>query len=435
MKAPSPSPRSDRRSGNGSSRLDTERPSSLAQKDLVAPRALDEETIALVRRQIGIPISRSPRHHNEVSSIDSFRHFAQGYGDDNRLYCDPDYAKASSWGSPIAPPLYPYSAGINRPTAWTDGEKNIMRAGDPLRAIGQYMCGDRWVFFKPVQPGDVLYRSQALHSAELKTSSFGGGSGALLSHLVRWEDSAGSPYVYRFLDYWHADRDRTRKAAKYVTIDRTRYNDEDTERIDSLYEGEVVRGSTPRFARDVVVGEELGPIVKGPLSVTDIICWHSGTGFGEFGVGALKLGYKNRKRIPGFYQRTEFGNWDAAMRAHWDQAWAEHLGQPAPYDYGVMRSNWMVHLVTNWMGDDAWIWKLSSAVRKFNYIGDTHLVSGVVAEVDRQKNLVTINLSATNQRGEVTCAGQAVVAMPSPDGGAATLPDFDPSEVPEASWP
>ena len=94
---------------------------------------------------------------------------------------------------------------------------------------------------------------------------------------------------------WHADRDRTRKAAKYVTIDRTRYNDEDTERIDSLYEGEVVRGSTPRFARDVVVGEELGPIVKGPLSVTDIICWHSGTGFGEFGVGALKLGYKNRK--------------------------------------------------------------------------------------------------------------------------------------------
>ena len=48
---------------------------------------------------------------------------------------------------------------------------------------------------------------------------------------------------------------------------------------------------------------------------------------------------------------------------------------------------------------------------------------------------MTINLSATNQRGEVTCAGQAVVVMPSPDGGAAALPDFDPSEVPEASWP
>ena len=28
--------------------------------------------------------------HNEICSVDSFRQFAQGYGDDNPLYCDPD---------------------------------------------------------------------------------------------------------------------------------------------------------------------------------------------------------------------------------------------------------------------------------------------------------------------------------------------------------
>ena len=40
------------------------------------PRAIDEETIELVRRMIGINVHRSPRHKNEVTSSDSFRQFA-----------------------------------------------------------------------------------------------------------------------------------------------------------------------------------------------------------------------------------------------------------------------------------------------------------------------------------------------------------------------
>ena len=79
------------------------------------PRELDDETIAEVRRRIGIPVRYSPRAHNEVSSTDSFRHFARAYGDDNPLYNEPDYARASSWGSSIAPPLYPFVSGIARP--------------------------------------------------------------------------------------------------------------------------------------------------------------------------------------------------------------------------------------------------------------------------------------------------------------------------------
>ena len=98
-----------------------------------------------------------------------------------------------------------------------------MTAGDPLRGIGQYMCGDHSVFLKPIRPGNVLHRSQCLHSAELKSSRFGGRAGALLSHLVRWEDSGGSPYVYRFLDFWHADPDESRGAAKYRAIERPSY--------------------------------------------------------------------------------------------------------------------------------------------------------------------------------------------------------------------
>ena len=45
-----------------------------------------------------------------------------------------------------------------------------MAGGEPLAGIGQYMCGERWVFPKPIRAGDVLWSTQSLFSAELKPS-------------------------------------------------------------------------------------------------------------------------------------------------------------------------------------------------------------------------------------------------------------------------
>jgi acyl dehydratase len=399
------------------------------------PRPLDEETIAAVRRRIGIPVRYSPRSHNEVSSTDSFRHFALAYGDDNPLYTDPEYAVASSWGAPIAPPLYPFTAGVTRRAEWSDAEKAEMAGGDPLAGLGQYMCGERWVFPKPIRAGDVLWTTQSLFSAELKPSSFGGGTGALVSHRVSWEDEAGTPFAFRFLDFWHADRDHSNRAAKNRDIPRPHYTDEDLERIDALYAAEAVRGATPRLVTDAEVGEELGPIAKGPMSVTEMVAWHAGVGWGMYGGGASKVSYKNRTRIPKFYLKNGLGFWDAAQSCHWDDERAQRMGHPAAYDYGVMRTNWMVHLVTNWMGDDAWIWKVSASVRKFNYLGDWHVVSGVVREVDRAAGTVTIDTRGVNQRGDSTCDGRIVVILPPAGGGHAVIPEYDPDDVPEASVP
>jgi len=399
------------------------------------PRALNDETIADVRRRIGIPVLYSPRNHNEVSSTDSFRHFARAYGDDNPLYNDPLYATASGWGSPIAPPLYPFISGIARPVELTGVEKEIMKSGDPLAGIGQYMCGERWLLPKPIRAGDVLWQSQTLHSADLRASTFAGGTGALVSHRVSWEDEHGSPYAFRYLDFWHADREESSKAAKFREIERPHYTDEDLARIDACYEAEEVRGAQPRLAIDVQAGAELGPIAKGPISVTDMVTWHVGVGWGMYGGGASRIAYENRKRIPKFYLKNELGFWDSAQRCHWDDEWAQRIGHPAAYDYGVMRTNWMVHRVTNWMGDDAWIWKVSASVRKFNYLGDAHFVSGVVHDVDRATNTVTIDVAGVNQRGETTCDARMVVILPSPDGGPAVIPEYDPEQVPEASAP
>ena len=399
------------------------------------PRELDEDTVAEVRKRIGIPVRYSPRAHNEVSSTDSFRHLARAYGDGNPLYNDPAYAAASSWGGPIAPPLYPFCSGISRPVHLSDAEKALLKEGDPLAGIGQYMCGERWLFPRPVRAGDLLLQSQALHSAVLRPSSFGGGTGALVSHRVVWDDEAGDPFAFRFLDFWHADREKSKEAGKNRDLEPPTYSEEDIERLDAIYAAEEVRGATPRTVADVAVGDELGPIAKGPLGVTDMVNWHVGVGWGMYGGGTSKLAYDNRKRVPKFYVKTPSGTWDSAQRCHWDDEWAQRMGHPAAYDYGVMRTNWMVHLVTNWMGDDAWIWKVSASVRKFNYHGDAHLITGVVREVDRAASSVTVDVIGTNQRDQVTCDARIVVLLPPAGGGHAEIPPYDPAQVPEAVAP
>jgi acyl dehydratase len=399
------------------------------------PRELNEETIELVRRRIGIPVRYSTRMHNEYSSVDSFRHFARGYGDENPLYADREYAESSSWGGSIAPPMYPFCAGIARPVEWSDAEKAEMKGGDPLAGIGQYMCGERWLFVRPIRAGDLLWRTQHLCSADLKTSTFGGGAGALVSHRVSWEDESGSPFAFRFLDFWHADREKSREAGKNRSVEPAVYTDEDVDRIDAAYAAEVVRGAAPRLVSDVAVGDEIDPIVKGPLTITEMVAWHVGIGWGEYGGGASKVAYKNRQRVPKFYLKNELGFMETAQRCHWDDEWARRIGHPAAYDYGVMRTNWLVNAVTNWMGDDAWIWKLSTSVRKFNYMGDVHFVSGVVRDVDRAANTVTIDMSGVNQRGATTCDARVVVILPPATGEHAVIPEYDDAHVPEASAP
>ena len=391
---------------------------------------LDEQTVERVRARIGIPSKQGQRSHNEVCSSDSFRHFAQSYGDPNPLWCDPEYARRSPFGASVAPPTYPISAGVRRPVEWTEEQRAVMSGGDPLAGIGQYLCAERWLFPRPVFEGARMERVQALHAAELKPSRFGGGTGALVSHQVLWTDEQGS-VATRMSDFWHAERDRSGKTGKYAGLERTHYDDEQLAAIDEVYAAEEVRGSTPRPFSSVSAGDSLGTIVKGPLTVTDILSYHVGIGWGGYGGGSTTIAYRNRQRIPKFYQRNQYGIWDSAQRCHWEEDWARQLGQPAPYDYGAMRTDWLVQLLTNWMGDHGWLWRLAVSVRRFNYMGDTQWLTGTVTAVEERPGAgaVEVDLSATNQRGEVTTTGTASVLLPLADGRRPAVPDYDEADL------
>ena len=80
-----------------------------------ARRTITDESIEALERRIGIPVRRTLHPHVVAVTEDSIRHFANGIGQDDPIYCDPDYGRTSPWGSVIAPPLYFTAIGIREP--------------------------------------------------------------------------------------------------------------------------------------------------------------------------------------------------------------------------------------------------------------------------------------------------------------------------------
>ena len=64
-------------------------------------------------------------------------------------------------------------------------------------------------------------------------------------------------------------------------------------------------------------------------------------------------------------------------------------------------------------------------MRKFNYIGGAHVISGEVTDkrVEDGLCLVDIDFRATNQRGDVTAPANATVVLPSREHGTLVLPE------------
>ena len=198
------------------------------------------------------------------------------------------------------------------------------------------------------------------------------------------------------------ERTQARARKKNDALELRPYADDVIDAIEAQYAAEGPRGAETRWWEDVAVGDTVGPMVKGPMTVTDMVCWHAGVGMGLYGVKALRLGYQNRTRIPRFYQRDELNVPDVMQRVHWDPEFARRAGNPTTFDYGRMRETWLVHLCTDWMGDEAWLWKLDCEFRKFNFVGDTQWLSGTVTDhyvAEGERPAVDIELSAVNQRG------------------------------------
>jgi acyl dehydratase len=357
---------------------------------------ITDAMVEALRQRLGIerPI---PNPYNTEAGRDAIRHFAHGIGDLNPLWQDPAYAAQTRWGGIIAPPCFLYSCGFGR--------------SGGLPGVHGLFAGSDWTFYRPVPVGTPIQATVKLVEVSEKTGAFAGRQILQIDESV-YRDAAGNVLAAVRNPVMRTERHTAQRQGKYASITPRVWMPEELAAIDEELARQQPRGATPRYWDDVVVGEELPSIVKGPLTVTDCIGWLMG--WGSPFIRPHLAGFAYRRRHPAAYIPNELGVPDVPERVHWDHAFARAIGAPAAYDYGPQRVSWLGHLLSHWMGDDGWLQTLKVQVRRFNIVGDLTRCKGVVTHkrIEGTQHLVECDVWAENQRGERTAIGTATVVLP-----------------------
>jgi acyl dehydratase len=361
---------------------------------------ITEEMVQELLKEKGIEY-RARRQFNEVATKDAIRHWADGIGDLNPLWRDEEYAKKTRYSGIIAPPTWLFST-------------TTMAGRMGLPGIHGMHSGTDWHFYLPVRLNDRISVTGQLHDLiEKPRSEFAGRSFLQVMRQI-YKNQKGEIVAELYTHTIRHERDTAREKGKYKGIVKHIYRDEELEEIWAAIEREEIRGAKPRYWEDVQEGEELPAVVKGPLTVSDIVAFKIGWGNEPF-MWANELRYAYMKRHPGTAIRNRLNVPDVPESVHYDDDMAIRVGVPGLYDYGPQRISWLGHLVTNWIGDDGWLKRLNIQVRRHNIEGDTQWCKGKVKQkyCQEQKYLVECEVWCENQRQEVTALGTALVELPS----------------------
>ena len=167
----------------------------------------------------------------------------------------------------------------------------------------------------------------------------------------------------------------------------------------------------PRHWEDVVVGESLPPIVRGPLSSEEVVLFVGATRPIP-GAAAFTRDLAQGRTVGFIHPRT--GAYESYAAGLVDDESARQLGFPAAHDYGIDRISQLGSIVINWIGDTGRLVELNARLLEPNMLGDTTWFSGRVVgkQVGEGDGRVNLEVIGANQRGQVTVRGTADAFLP-----------------------
>ncbi len=366
---------------------------------------ISDEALAALRQLIKVPIEDSLEPWCYEASRDNIRHYAHGIGDDNPLWCDPDYAATTAYGTLAAPPSFVFP--LNRILSGYVGG---------LPGVHAMWAGADISWHSPMLRGDEFTTKAWLKDLIEHDTRFAGRAIQQVYHVEYYNQTgrlvaSGDSWCFR------TERDTAReRGTKYTALKHrqpVRYSRDALARIFAQYAEEKIRGATPRYIEDVQVGDSLPTMVKGPMTVTGFICYAQG--WGGLYIRANRLAWKQLKKHPGLGIPDRFGIPDVPERVHWDGDLAALVGTPDAYDYGPERTSWMTHHLTDWMGDSGFLCHIHVEIRRHNPVGDTLYINGEVRRIFAQDHAhyVEIAQTATNQNDELSVHATAIIRLPS----------------------
>jgi acyl dehydratase len=375
---------------------------------------ITDEAIAEAATLIGVKLRRDRMQWIETATRDAIRHFAWGVGDNNPLWVDREYAKASRWGGIIAPPciLYAVDSTIVAPK---------------LQGVQWIYAGTGWTWFEPVRLDDTFTVDAQLLGQDIKSGR----------RFAKWVLQTGEVRYYnqhgRLVATALGRCARTPRGDKLVEAggaaamkahEPHRYSAEEVEDIERQVLAEPRTGERVLWWEDVKIGDPVPQVVRGPLSIIDIMAWYSAQQGAQPYGGVHGDAIRYRQRHRDYHLNKTTGTKEAAGRGHLEAATGRDVGMGGAYDIGPQRISWAQNMMTNWIGDHGLLHKLDVDVLKPNMVGDTLWWRGRVTgkSVREGVSLVHVEIDATNQSGVLSARGTAVVALPSRERGPVMVP-------------
>ncbi len=366
---------------------------------------ITEKSLDDLRKRIGVPIENTLEPWCYEATRDNIRHYAHGIGDDNPLWCDPEYAANGPHGEIVAPPSFLFAC--NRIISGYVGG---------LPGVHAMWAGADWNWHQMVRRNEEIHTEAWLKDLILHDTQFSGRAVQQIYH-VNFYDKKGN--LLADADSWcfRTDRDIARESGtKYKDLKEKPaqfYSQEELTDIFRHYAKEEVRGPKTRYFEDVAVGDALPTMVKGPMTITGFIAYAQG--WGGLYIRANKLAWQQIHKHAGLGIPNRFNVPDCPERVHWDSEFATMVGAPGAYDYGPERCSWLTHHMTNWIGDAGFLRQADCKIRRHNPEGDALFITGEVTGRyvdDEGRPCVQVSQKAVNQNGELSILGNAVATLP-----------------------
>lgn len=352
----------------------------------VSGSSLIDEALEKARQLVGVQLDRRLRQKNLEASRSAIKRYALGIGDDNPLWCDEEYASRTRYGCLVAPPTFVFSVDD---TAF----------GEPkVPGLGLLHAEDEIEFFRPILVNDQLDSSLKIVHVEEKAGRRAARMVLLVGELLYFNEKK-EVFARMLATKLRVPSASTDGGLNYQERAPYEYSQSESDKIRQDILSEKRRGSLPRFWEDVDVGDQMIPVVKGPLCLRDMICYYAGNGVSPAVYRAHELAYQGQ-----FLEEPKHVEPSLAVRA----------GMPGAFDIGHQRVGWVSHLLTNWMGDDGTMKKLRLRISRPNVFGDTTWCHGKVTEkrIAGDEHLVDCEVWSQNQFGDVTGKGDATIALP-----------------------
>jgi acyl dehydratase len=362
------------------------------------------ELIEEMRAKMGVKLRTDDSINNEEATRLAILKFAEGIGDSNPLWTDAQYAQTTRYASIIAPPSFIWSCFAQVQFGW--------------KGMGGFHSGCDVEFLKPVYLGDKITPDSTFVSFDgPKESQFA--EEMIIDHFENnyrnQRNELVARYRYAVIRFGRA---KAKEKGKYSRVELPHpWKEEELKKIEEEVLAEETRGDKPRYWEDVKVGDELKPVIKGPLGMTDEIAFLVGGGAPIPRVSAHGVALRHYRKHPAWsFRDPTTSALEPIFAVHYNVQAANAMGLPQPYDVGMQRHCWGIHFLTNWMGDEGWLKRSQVEYRRFVFYSDVVWFKGhvVTKYIDSEGDYcVDVDVHAVNQRQEEVMPGHATIALPS----------------------